>query len=332
MRSSRLVAVSVSGAAVLLFINASPKAATTTNALPPPPSSSPPPPPDAMASLGIDGCGRLFVDAGANLGESVDAFVAGNYYRCALSGPPRIYKSDWTRLGGAARQERMAPLSQPGSFCVRSFEAAPALLPPLRAREDALRARGLDVRFVDGMLSNATTARAPRKVYTYSGHPQGQSASHFAFDDVHLAPGGVVKPRALAAATVVGASYDLIELVQRVLQRNASAVVAVRLDVEGLEYALVEALLLSGALCGLSYLFVEFHHSATDAQRASLPAYGLPADVFEALKVRVHAAMEAPGCRLQLYWRSFWASCGDQQRFEWRDSAQAVTRTSEGPR
>ena len=32
---------------------------------------------------------------------------------------------------------------------------------------------------------------------------------------------------------------------------------------------------------------------------------------------------ETPGCRLRLYWRSFWASCGDKQRFEWRDAPQA---------
>ena len=41
------------------------------------------------------------------------------------------------------------------------------------------------------------------------------------------------------------------------------------------------------------------------------------------LRPMVHAAMEAPGCRLRLYWRSFWASCGDKQRFEWRDAPQA---------
>ena len=32
--------------------------------------------------------------------------------------------------------------------------------------------------------------------------------------------------------------------------------------------------------------------------------------------------MEGAQCKLKVYWRSFWASCGDKQRFEWRDSAQ----------
>ena len=50
----------------------------------------------------------------------------------------------------------MGPLREPRSFCVRSFEAAPSLLPPLREEEASLRARGFDVRFVDGALSNRT--------------------------------------------------------------------------------------------------------------------------------------------------------------------------------
>ena len=89
---------------------------------------------------------------------------------------------------------------------------------------------------------------------------------------------------------------------------------------------LAEALrtLLPTPRCSVSYIFAEFHGSATEAQRAKLPRYGIAADAFERLKERVHKAMEGPGCRLQIYWRSFWASCGDRQRFEWRDLPQAT--------
>ena len=139
-------------------------------------------------------------------------------------------------------------------------------------------------------------------------------------------------------------------------------------------------------LCAISYLFVEFHSTASAGQRTRLTSYGLREDLFEALKVRdshpgqwpsswtypcpyamptchvhvpcpcdvivvswafvcvraracaltrvcafgalssdktrVHAAMELPTCKLKIYWRSFWASCGDKQRFEWRTSEQ----------
>ena len=85
--------------------------------------------------------------------------------------------------------------------------------------------------------------------------------------------------------------------------------------------------LLSNAklLCSISFIFAEFHGSATAEQRVKLPGYGLREDEFEALKRQVHSAMETPGCRLSIYWRSFWASCGDKQRFEWRDLPQART-------
>ena len=72
-------------------------------------------------------------------------------------------------------------------------------------------------------------------------------------------------------------------------------------------------------------------HSGPSFTRISLPqARPVPCkrlrentgDEFEALKRQAHANMNLPGCKLQLYWRSFGASCGDQQRFEWRDSKQ----------
>ena len=57
--------------------------------------------------------------------------------------------------------------------------------------------------------------------------------------------------------------------------------------------------------------------------------YSLIAELVDELKQRVHAAMESPTCKLQIYWRSFWASCGDKQRFEWRTSGQATAASVE---
>lgn len=268
-------------------------------------------------------CGRLFIDGGSNTGESVAAFVAGNYFECAMSAPYRVYRSAWKDLSVAARRQVMAPLREPRSWCVRSFEAAPELLPPLRDQERKLRADGFDVTFVDGALGNATAGAAPREVVTYSRHPSGASAVSMAFEDIH-AEG---KPAALSSRVVRGPSYDVRQLLRRTLALNASAVVALRLDIEGGEWWVIEALLADDLLCSVSYMFVEFHGSATEAQRLKLPRYGIATEAFERLKARVHKAMERPGCRLQIYWRSFWASCGDRQRFEWRDLPQA-TQTS----
>ena len=127
--------------------------------------------------------------------------------------------------------------------------------------------------------------------------------------------------------TAVSAAYGLVDVLRAALRHNSSATIALRLDVEGGEWWLMRQLLRDDPplLCALSYLFVEFHGAATGAQLRRLPKYALPPDAFEELKRRAHAAMEAPTCRLRLYWRSFWASCGDQQRFEWRNSEQAMT-------
>ena len=277
--------------------------------------------------LELDKCSQLFIDAGSNLGESVDAFLRGSFFKCAVSAPDRCYPRTWSAMTGAQRRALMEPLSATRGWCVRSFEAVAELMPPLKQREADLRARsGADVRFVHGSLANASAVRAAVSVVTYGPHRLARSAAAFRWDDMMLAPGGVVKPRALGAPEArFGVSFGVADLLRRVFAANASAVVALRLDVEGAEYAVVEALLDAGAeaLCKLSYLFVEWHHTATEAQRKGLLAYGLPADAFERLKERVHAAMELPGCRLRIFWRSFWASCGDQQRFEWRDSEQA---------
>ena len=54
----------------------------------------------------------------------------------------------------------MRPLHEPSTFCIRSFEAAPDLMPMLRKQEAELRARSLDVRFVEAALSNSTSAAA----------------------------------------------------------------------------------------------------------------------------------------------------------------------------
>ena len=83
-------------------------------------------------------------------------------------------------------------------------------------------------------------------------------------------------------------------------------------------------------LCKISYLFVEFHH--LPKQRANLTRWGLDEDLYEIVKNRIHALMEErPGCKLQVYWRSFWAACGDRQRFEWLNAPQVTDREADGP-
>ena len=240
MTTRAVAALALTSATALLLINIAPHGSSTTAAAASPDAAAVPAAGakpaatrmhDLIGNVQADTCARLFIDGGANTGEAVDAFVAGSFYHCALSGPFRIYRASWPQLSQSQRQQLMAPLSQPSSFCIRSFEAAAPLLPPLRAQEAKLRQRGFDVRFIDGALGNVTGARVAREVVTYGSHPQAQSAVTFRFDDIHVAPGGVIKPRALATRQTSGASYDLVELVRRVLERNRSAIISIRLDV-----------------------------------------------------------------------------------------------------
>jgi hypothetical protein len=273
-----------------------------------------------LLDVGFEGCGRILIDGGSNTGEAVERFVQGGFYTCAMSAPNRNYVQAWARMSVSERRELMAPLNQPSSFCIRSFEAAPELLQPLQAQATRLTQRGFDVRFIDGQLSNRTAVLSPKTIVRYGNGPTAVSATTMHFGDVH-----VEGPRSVSERTELGRSYSLRDLVSSALSRNASSVIALKLDIEGAEWwALDELTADPSLLCGVSYIFSEFHGSATAEQRAKLPGYGLPEDMFEILKSRAHAAMERPGCRLKLYWRSFWASCGDQQRFEWRNSKQVV--------
>jgi hypothetical protein len=279
-----------------------------------------------LEALQLRGCGRLFLDGGSNRGEAVTAFLKGNMRTCALHSPSRQYSTAWPKLSRAERQALMHPLGEPSTFCIRSFEAAPELLPALQEQEAVHRAKQRDVRFIAGALSNASAASAPRTVVRYARNPWGASAVALRFEDVHV--GG--QPAALSSRTVFGAAYGIGDVLRAALAANGTAVIALRLDIEGGEWAVLEALVAEPhLLCAISYLFVEFHSTASAEQRARLKAYGHREDAFEWLKARVHAVMEAPTCRLKVYWRSFWASCGDKQRFEWRVSEQATDRKAE---
>jgi len=96
------------------------------------------------------------------MAEAVGAFTKGHFFNCAVSAPPRNHRASWIGMSRRQRVAAMAPLREPRSFCIRSFEAAPPLLPLLRKEEEFLRAKGFDVRFIDGALANRSSEDEPR--------------------------------------------------------------------------------------------------------------------------------------------------------------------------
>jgi hypothetical protein len=186
----------------------------------------------ALDSLGLAGCGRIFLDGGSNDGDSVRAFLKGQFAGCALNGPYRLYPNAWKRLSRRERRDRMAPLREPTSFCIRSFEANPAFRVPLHNEEVRLQQEvGADVRFVDAALSNVTSASSPRTVVTYARNLWGSTATTLPFEQIF--PKG--KPPALDTHEYVGRSWALLDVLEHAVALNKSSVIALKLDVEGAE-------------------------------------------------------------------------------------------------
>ena len=283
-------------------------------------------PADVVAKLALGGCGRVFLDGGSNDGDSVRSFLGGGFFNCALNGPNRLYRQAWPRMGGKERRAIMAPLREPHSFCVRSFEANPRLLAPLSEVESRLRADGRNVRFLGAALSNLTAASVPRNVTTYARNDFGSMATTLPFEDIFS---NEKKVRRLGSEIVKVPSYDVHDVLRHAVSLNASSTLALKLDVEGDEEWMINRLAdAPELLCSLSYLFVEFHHlpgGKPGSGRANLTRWGLPEDHYERVKRRIHTAMEErPGCKLHVYWRSFWSACGDVMRFQWQSSPQAT--------
>ena len=157
----------------------------------------------------------------------------------------------------------MAPLREPSTFCIRSFEANPQLVPLLRAgaalpgaEPAASSVVAPNVRYIDGALSNRSGVDLPREVVTYARNRWGSTATTLTFKDIHPS-----QPPLLSSATVRGASYDVRDVLRAALQRNASSLIALKLDVEGDEFWMLDQLSREPQLlCNVSYLFVEFHN------------------------------------------------------------------------
>lgn len=205
----------------------------------------------------------------------------------------------------------LASLLKPHEWCIRAFEANPALWPALDARathHDALSPPRANLRIVHAAISDATSEATTQSIVQYAPNASwGSSATTFAWDAIHA-----VGPMALGAPSAARVpSFALRDVVREMVRvSNGDAEIAVRLDVEGAEFAMLEDLVREpDLLCAVSFFFIEFH-----SLHVNLTKHGLR----EGLKDRIHALMERPLCKTQLQWRSLWASCGDEQRFLWR--------------
>lgn len=179
----------------------------------------------SAVSLGFDICPRLFIDGGSDDGSAVRSFASGGFYRCGLHSPHRLYPKAWANLTAKTKASIMAPLREPSSWCVRSFEANPKLLPQLRHQEQTVHAELPQLRVIHGALSNRSAESAPQRVVNYGvvdGVPSQQSSTvtTFPFESVHA-----TGPKNLGEQTLMAPSYDVREVIEWVvsgLQSRAS--------------------------------------------------------------------------------------------------------------
>lgn len=174
---------------------------------------------------------HLFIDGGSNTGEGVDAWFNGAMHRCALHSPTRLYGSWWGGASAKAKSSAMAVLASPKSWCVRSFEANPALLPRLREREATSRsAAAYNVHYVDGLLGTVTSDHYPRTVVTYSNDSAGAGATIFAFNEIFFTG----KPPNMGERIVRGPSYDVRDVVREALRLQPQGEIAIKLGARAL--------------------------------------------------------------------------------------------------
>lgn len=164
------------------------------------------------------------------MGESVDAFLRGAFHRCSIASPSRLYGKAYKNASRREQLAMMAPLSQPSTWCVRSFDAAPGTAARLQA------ASGSDkVRFVDALLGVATHPHAPREIVRYSNHTYGLTTGRVSHYDLHLS-----KPPQLETWRAHGPSLDVRDIIQR--YRSTASSIALKLDVEAYEFDILLAL------------------------------------------------------------------------------------------
>lgn len=259
-------------------------------------------------------CSRLFIDGGSNMGEHVEAFFKGSFHRCAISSPHRLYSKAWFNATRKQQLQWMHPLSEPHTWCVRSFDPAPGFAARLQTSSAAAAARSSKVRYVDAALGVETAREAERTIIKYSNHSYGLTTGRVSHHDLHL-----TRPPVLASFVHRGPSIGVRDLIRR--YRTSATTIALKLDVEAWEFDILPSLIAEPELlCSIDYMFTEYHNSKFNATK-----YGWPDRAYSNINDAIRLAMDTvPNCKLRINWRSFWSACGEPMRFVWSGSYQAT--------
>ena len=204
-------------------------------------------------------CSMVFIDAGANKGDTIQDFYAGRYHACTRNAGYRI--------------ERM-PID---SFCVFSFEANPRWTHHLAHLVEQQGALGRRVT----VFAETAVAETNGSVTFYQdmGTPRGEGASMMYSKPMK----GNGEKRAITIPSINFASF-----VQ--FYTNLGALIMVKLDIEGAEFHVLRSLITTGQACKIDVMFIEWHDHKINMVYEHIPP-SIQASLLWLLK--------APGCRLK---------------------------------
>jgi len=192
-----------------------------------------------------DGCFHVFLDVGANIGVHGRFLFEPEKYPKA-----RVAKSIFDTEFGFNRDNR--------DFCSFEFEPNPAHRPKLEAKSDAYRAMGWRYEYIHAAAGDFDG-------YMDFHHNKDGKYEEWGFSVKQLVEGDTIIEK---VPVIRLSSWIKHHIIQRMVpsspfgtDSNQTPSVVMKIDIEGSEYVVLPDLILSGALCGIDFLFGEFHQS-----------------------------------------------------------------------
>lgn len=190
-----------------------------------------------------DGCFHVFLDVGANIGVHGRFLFEPEKYPKA-----RVARSIFDSEFGSDRDNR--------DICSFEFEPNPAQRQKLEAKSDAYRAIGWRYEYM-------RAAAGDFDGYIDFHHNNDSVNEEWGFSVKNLVEGDAVREKVPVLRLSSWIKHHITE--RRIptspfgATLNQTPTVVMKMDIEGSEYVVLPDLILSGALCGVDFLFGEFH-------------------------------------------------------------------------
>jgi len=244
-----------------------------------------------------DGCMHVFIDAGSNRGDNIEALLGDWHAQAQRRAMPlqEIYDKNF----GADNEYRCA------SVCAFGFEANAHHTPVLKRAEATYTRRGVRVHYFTETAVSTTDGKSTFFLDdgTHQSRHNGETAASL-FKSLQTSGSGTLR----RVRTVDLASFIATEILPRRLPpaesvgRGAAGFrpsVVLKADIEGAEFGMLSRLLEYGVLCQLQTAAVEFHD---ERQRNGhmvpiLEASGAPRGFFDVLNFQLRST---PNCGVEL--------------------------------